>query len=416
MPGNGQPQSKYWCFTLNAPENVNVNDPRSFFNWAFGRMTGLSFDEPDRWKTTWPVDTGDTQLNVTYFVWQFERGGLTGHLHIQGYVELVSRMRMESVKEHIFHTSRVHLEMRRASAEEASDYCKKTEDEGKGCRVAGESCNEWGNISQSKKGCREDLLSCLKDIDDGVEPAMLRRTHLEVTAKYSRWVNECTMDQLTAEYAYSERRTLKVTVFWGESDAGKTHRARAECKEEFGDLAELFPLPLTTPIWYDCYHRHQGILLDDYGDDWVSAMPWTTLLKLLDIWPMRLNVKVGQKWLAATHIWITSNQHPRDWYPNKRKHYNTLARRFTGGVFFMSKRNNPSLPENIRNEPPETEFRQTTLEPTVRLGPIAPPPPYPYPSPSIHFQPIVEEPTDDEEPVIHPEGGLALAFPMSPFI
>lgn len=45
-------------------------------------------------------------------------------------------------------------------------------------------------------------------------------------------------------------------------------------------------------------------------------LPLTRLLQVLDIYPLRLPIKGGFTLARWTRVILTSNIHPRDWYPN----------------------------------------------------------------------------------------------------
>ena len=87
--------------------------------------------------------------------------------------------------------------------------------------------------------------------------------------------------------------------------------------------------------WWDGYHHDEVVLDDFYG--W---LPFDTLLRLLDRYPLLVETKGGQASFIAKTIVITSNALPREWYQNVRN-YSALARRidvvmkFTGENQFI---------------------------------------------------------------------------------
>lgn len=89
--------AKNWCFTLNNyTENEIMLIEKSFEDGHF-----------------------------KYVVYGKEIGEL-GTLHLQGYVQCKKKLRMAQLKQMI--GSRVHLEVARGTAQQASDYCKKDGD------------------------------------------------------------------------------------------------------------------------------------------------------------------------------------------------------------------------------------------------------------------------------------------------
>lgn len=64
--------------------------------------------------------------------------------------------------------------------------------------------------------------------------------------------------------------------------------------------------------WFDGYVGQPIVIIDDYRGEY----PLQLLLKLLDRYQMSVPVKGGfTEWLPKK-VYITSNIHPNEWYPN----------------------------------------------------------------------------------------------------
>ena len=63
--------------------------------------------------------------------------------------------------------------------------------------------------------------------------------------------------------------------------------------------------------WWDGYGTHDTVILDDFRGD---CMRLTDLQRLLDWYPLWVEIKGGSLPMLATRYVITSNQHPADWY------------------------------------------------------------------------------------------------------
>ena len=61
----------------------------------------------------------------------------------------------------------------------------------------------------------------------------------------------------------------------------------------------------------DGYGTHDTVILDDFRGD---CMRLTDLQRLLDWYPLWVEIKGGSLPMLATRYVITSNQHPADWY------------------------------------------------------------------------------------------------------
>lgn len=94
-------QARFWCWTLNNP----TDEESTFLQSVI---------------TQWGEES-----NIRYLVFQKESGE-EGTPHYQGYVEFKTKRTMAQVKTALGST-RVHLEQRRGTPQEADDYCQKEE-------------------------------------------------------------------------------------------------------------------------------------------------------------------------------------------------------------------------------------------------------------------------------------------------
>lgn len=97
-------------------------------------------------------------------------------------------------------------------------------------------------------------------------------------------------------------RDVKVIVFIGPSGTGKTRGA-------YNISPDLYSKP--EGHWWDGYAGEKTILLDDYYGD----IPYSQFLKVLDRYPLSLPQKGTFIYAQWDTVIITSNQHPRNWYP-----------------------------------------------------------------------------------------------------
>jgi len=97
----------------------------------------------------------------------------------------------------------------------------------------------------------------------------------------------------------------QVFVFWGTTGSGKSHRAW----EEAG--LDAFPKDPMTKFW-DGYDGHKHVVIDEYR----GGISISHMLRWLDKYPVCIEAKHGGTVFKAEKIWITSNIHPNDWYPD----------------------------------------------------------------------------------------------------
>lgn len=233
-------KTKYYCFTLN---NYNDNDIQRL------------------------RDANDN-TRVSYIVFGREVGE-SGTPHLQGYIELNLRSTMGQVKSIL--GSRVHLEARRGTAEEASAYCKKD----------GEF-EEFGTISSSAQGRRTDLESIVERVKEGSGiraiatefPGQFIRYHAGIERLVTILQRREMAPSFNGPYRWDvgEFQTL---ILWGASGIGKTEFAKyllpnALFVTHLDDLRGFNPETYEGIIFDDMsfvhIHREAQIHLVDYDN------------------------------------------------------------------------------------------------------------------------------------------------------
>jgi len=94
---------------------------------------------------------------------------------------------------------------------------------------------------------------------------------------------------------------------------------------------DLYRTPLGAGIeWFDGMDQNPDILFDDFAGK-MSKAPLSSLLQVLDVYPLRVPTKGSFTALTARRIFITTNIHPRDWYDwtTRGQQWFALVRRFT---------------------------------------------------------------------------------------
>nr|WAE42501.1 MAG: replication associated protein [Cressdnaviricota sp.] len=265
-----------WCFTINDPASIDA------------------FAIPE-----------DAHGTIRYCVWQHEK---VERLHIQGYVELTKPQRLVAVKR-LLKCDTVHLEERRGTREQARAYCMKAES-----RVDGPW--EFGEWTGGGQGKRNDLADACKVMMEGGLDALID-AHPTSYVKYSRGLKELLFHQ--EQKKAKTNRTLSVIVLWGPTGSGKT-RTAMEIARTGNSWFKLDMAANGTNLWWDGYSGESTLIMDDfYG--WI---PHGKLLNLLDIYPLRLDVKGSHTWACWTTVIITSNKPPEEWY---EKNWEPLERR-----------------------------------------------------------------------------------------
>lgn len=64
--------------------------------------------------------------------------------------------------------------------------------------------------------------------------------------------------------------------------------------------------------WWDNYESHESVILDDF----YGWLPYDTLLRICDRYPLMVETKGGQCHFLAKNVVLTSNNTPAQWYKN----------------------------------------------------------------------------------------------------
>jgi len=113
-----------------------------------------------------------------------------------------------------------------------------------------------------------------------------------------------------------------VFVLHGQTGCGKSRTAWEACGYE-----NAYPKNPNNRFW-DGYRprEHTSVIIDEFR----GQICFTELLRWCDRYPISVETKGSGCVLLARTIYITSNLHPREWYPNlDAETYAALLRRFT---------------------------------------------------------------------------------------
>lgn len=256
-------KARGWCFTINNPTTEDETNVKTLQQIAQYLVVGN--------------EVGDC-----------------GTPHYQGYVYFPNPRSFSGVKKLL---PRAHLEQAKASPHENAVYCKKQNN----------ILVEHGSVPQAGK--RNDI--------DHIRDVVKETPRMKVV------VNEATSHQAikVAEIwlKYNEEpRKWKPEVRWyyGSTGSGKTRTAREW-------LGEDVYTAMSTAKWWEGYDGHENVLIDDFRKNWIL---FNDLLRLLDRYEYRVEVKGGSRQFVAKRIAITAPYHPNDMYDG-REDINQLIRR-----------------------------------------------------------------------------------------
>lgn len=252
---------------------------------------------------TWPAEgpqaAAKAHDRVTYIIFSQERCPDTGRLHLQGYVQFEAPTRLSQASAILreLGLGSPHLEKKRGTTAQAIAYCRKPES-----HVAGPW--EFG-IEPKGQGARSDIQAVMEKVRAGASDKEIAEEHPVTFARMYRGINAVR----SAIGFASQPRDVKTLVIYGETGVGKSHSAFA-----------LFPGAYRPHIsaaanvqWFDGLGDNKYLWLDEFRG--ASQRALSELLTWLDKWPLMVRTSSGFVPATWTRVVITSNFHPKDWYP-----------------------------------------------------------------------------------------------------
>jgi len=208
--------------------------------------------------------------------------------HLQGYLECPNGIRGTSIRK--LFNGRAHWEVRKGTAKQASEYCKK---EGK--------FFEMGSLSA--QGKRSDLEEIGAAVISGSSTREIACTFPGTYIKYHKGI-EALKFAAKGIFDFEDRKTKPTVIWrWGSTGVGKTKGAR--------DAHSSFYIKDGT-MWWNGYEQQEAIIIDDFDGKW----PYRDLLRLLDYGPYQGQFKGGYVKVNSPYIYITCEYPPDQAFRN----------------------------------------------------------------------------------------------------
>lgn len=228
----------------------------------------------------------------SYLIYGKEEGE-NGTPHLQGYCELTSQRQFKAIHKII---PRSHIETRRGTAKQASDYCKKDG-----------NFQEFGSISQ--QGKRADITETYELAKKNVKLSEF----LETTPNLQ---NIRIFEIARTTYQKDRDFIPEVYWFWGQSGSGKTYSIYEKEKNDLWISGKNLR-------WWDGYENQEAVLFDDFRKDFCT---FHELLRILDRYPYNVEVKGGTRKFNSKRIYITSCYSPETLYDTREDIFQLLRR------------------------------------------------------------------------------------------
>ena len=265
-----------WCFTIN--------------NWTDEDKTQL------------------LALPYTYLLFG-EEVGAEGTPHLQGYVQLKTRVRLGSLSKLL---PRASLRNALGSAEQNDAYCKKDG-----------TYTELGTPKPGKgvPSVAERALRNKRLLDPAVSLEELVANE-ELSPHNVRAIKNARMDISLDNNERNPPPNLSLAEptshewYYGEPRSGKTTHARTNHPDAYLKSKDQ---------WWCLYKGEDTVIVEDLGENHVKLLD--DLKEWADYWQFKAQVKGGQLGkIRPKKIIVTSNYHPEELWPNPKQHDPILAR------------------------------------------------------------------------------------------
>lgn len=114
-----------------------------------------------------------------------------------------------------------------------------------------------------------------------------------------------TLQRISSDYCKPVAMVRTGIVFWGKTGTGKSRRAWDEAG------LDAYPKDPRSK-WWDGYRGEEHVVIDEFR----GTIDVSHLLRWLDRYPFRMEIKCSHVVPKFKKIWITSNLDPRLWYPD----------------------------------------------------------------------------------------------------
>lgn len=251
---------------------------------------------------------------IGYRIYQCEAGE-SGTVHFQGYLELDRPLDSREVHA-LPGMQRAACFISGGSAEQNQRYCTKEEGRLAGPFEEGDPCVE--------PGTRSDLLRLKDAIDGGADDGELWNVHFPSAVRYFKG-----LQLYRAQRVLPREQQPRVIVYWGDAGSGKSRRAFKLVRDR-GWTSYV----KSNDQWWDGYYGQHAVIWDEFDP---AIVPARQLLRIIDRYECRVQIKGGTIQFNSPVIFITSNENPKDWYPHLNERFQrALMRRIEKIVHFSA--------------------------------------------------------------------------------
>lgn len=245
--------------------------------------------------------TDNFRKQVRYYIYGFETGEKEETPHMQGFIIFHNQKTFLQLKKIL---PRAHLEKTKGNTEQNTAYCSKDGD-----------YQEYGTPPKPQ-GKRTDL--------EVIKQKVLSNTPLQDIIPIIQDYQQLKfMEGLMKYQKPTECKKKNILWYYGGTGSGKTRQAIKQGGDDYY-------ISMNNLRWWDGYYGQKVVILDDFRKDFCT---FHELLRILDRYPYRVQIKGSSLWLQAETIIITSCFRPEDVYET-REDVKQLLRRIDRVVEF----------------------------------------------------------------------------------
>jgi len=280
--------------------------------------------------------------HCTAAAFQLESAPDTGYLHYQGSFWLINRKRFQWIQKELGHFE--YLQPQKGTPLQAWTYGTKQE-----TRVIG----PWLLGECPVEGTRSDLKDYVESCKANKSDIELWNEHPTCMARYPG-----VPGKIRGLEPPIRKNGLQVLVFYGSPGLGKSTFAR-RC------FPGIYDIPISDKLWLtDRAYGKEMILFEDFAGE----MPLKRLNRMLDPFPLEMEVKNGWVWYMPSVIVFTCNDPPHEWYDYSRRRdlKAQIYRRITWVINFNDHHKKMSckdLEESLR--PPQRQLVDALVMPRL---------------------------------------------------
>lgn len=243
-------------------------------------------------------------MEAKYIVVARERGA-SGNEHLQGYIEFDSAC---TIKAAIKKLQPAHVELRKGTPQQASDYCKKGEQSHEEWESLGTKGPNFGKnlrlVTESGflgpgQGARSDLEKVVDRVKEGAKSSAIAAEFPIQFLKFHRGISALIRARMAPR---NPENPPYVEWRWGLAGRGKTSHVMKTHREVYIK---------DSTKWWQGYTQQEAILVDDFDGQW----PFRNLLRFLDVNPYQGEVKGEDSVdINSPYIYITCEFPPEHFW------------------------------------------------------------------------------------------------------